>query len=124
MCPNVGDVFPYGFRLDTAATTSDIVDVGVANGADANDALVGAHITAFDVILDAASQFLREWKDREGRKSMLPWDVDDDSHDDLEYYEYSRARTATGIKLVANYKEKGIFATRYFCHLVNTNFIW
>ena len=37
VCPNVGDVFPYGFRFNIVATTSDTVVVGVANGADAND---------------------------------------------------------------------------------------
>ncbi len=47
---------------------------------------------------------------------MLPWEVDDDCHDDWEYFEYSRARSAMGITLVANYKEKSIFITHYVCH--------
>jgi hypothetical protein len=69
-----------------------------------------------DDAFDAGSQYLREWKDREGRRSMLPWEVeDDDCRDDLENFDYSRARFAMGITLVDNYKEKGIFTTRHVC---------
>jgi hypothetical protein len=77
---------------------------------------MGAPLYALDATPNVVSQLLREWKDREGRRSMLPWSVDDDSHEHMEYYEYSRAWSAKGIKLIANYKEIDILKTQHVCH--------
>ena len=54
------------------------------------------------------SQFLRAWREMDGRQEMLPWVVGDEDDNEIEFYQYTRAKHGNEFKLIAAHKEKGM----------------